>query len=128
MQICLKRETRQQAWYLDSGYSHHMTGENHMFQNLTLKEEGNVGFGGGQKGKIIGMGTIGNSLIFVNNVWLVSGLKHNLLSISQYFDHGYQVLFNKKFCLVINESDNSILVNKTSFKSKNIFSTYRPLE
>lgn len=53
-----------------------------MCQTLTLKEKGSMGFGGGQKGKIIGMGTIGNSLIYINNVWLVNGLKHNLLSIS----------------------------------------------
>lgn len=80
-----------------------------MFQTLTLKEEGIMGFGEGHKRKIIGMGTIGNSLISVNNVWLVSGLKHNLLSISQFCNSGYEVLFNKNLCLVINESDKSIL-------------------
>ncbi|WJX24545.1 hypothetical protein P8452_13640 [Trifolium repens] len=35
-----------------------MTGERHMFQTLTLKEGGTVGFGGNQKGKIIGTGTV----------------------------------------------------------------------
>jgi len=38
--------------------------------------------GGNQAGKIIGTGTIGNCSISINNVWLVDGLKHNLLSIS----------------------------------------------
>jgi len=33
--------------------------------------------------KIIGTRTIGNSSISINNVWLVDGLEHNLLSISQ---------------------------------------------
>jgi len=32
---------------------------------------------------IIGSGTIGNSSVSINNVWLVYGLKHNQLSISQ---------------------------------------------
>ncbi|XP_050888860.1 uncharacterized protein LOC127094028 [Lathyrus oleraceus] len=68
--ICLRGETKHQYWYLDSGCSHHMTGEKLMFQTLTLKEEGSVGFGGGQKGKIIGTGTIGNSLISTNNIWM----------------------------------------------------------
>ena len=53
-----------------------------MFQTPTLKEGGTVGFGGKQKGKIIGTGTVGNSSLSNNNVWLVDGLKHNLLSIS----------------------------------------------
>ncbi|XP_045801120.1 uncharacterized protein LOC123894995 [Trifolium pratense] len=42
------------SWYLDSGCSRHMTGEKQLFSKLTLKEGGSVGFGGNQKGKIIG--------------------------------------------------------------------------
>lgn len=41
-----------------------------------------MGFGGNQKGKIIGTCTIGNSFISIDSVWLVDGLKHNLLNIS----------------------------------------------
>jgi len=49
-----------------------------------MKEGGTVGFRGNQTGKIIGTGTIGNSSISINNVWLVDGLRHNLLNISQF--------------------------------------------
>jgi len=66
-----------------------------------------VGFGGNQTGKIIGTGTIGNSSISINNVWLVDGLRHNLLSISQFCDNGYDVLFVKNNCTVINKDDQS---------------------
>jgi hypothetical protein len=72
-----------------------MTREKSMFQTLTMKEGGNVGFGGHQKGKIIGMRIVGNSSISINNVWLVDGLSHNLLSISQFCDSGYEVMFDK---------------------------------
>jgi len=41
----------------------------HMFQTLTLKEGGTVGFVGNQKGKIIGSRIIDNSSISINNVW-----------------------------------------------------------
>lgn len=99
LHICLRGETKQQYWYLDSGCSRHITREKLMFQTLTLKKEGRVGFEGWQKGKTIGTETTGNSLISINNVWLVSGLKHNLLSISQFWDSGYEVLFEKNFCL-----------------------------
>jgi len=53
-----------------------------MFFTLTMKEGGNVKFGGNQSGKIIGTRTIGNFFISINKVWLVDGLEHNLLSIS----------------------------------------------
>jgi len=73
-----------------------------------MKEGRTVGFGGNQTGKIIGSGKIGNSSVSINNVWLVDGLKHNLLSISQFCDNGYDVLFVKNNCTVINTNDQSI--------------------
>jgi len=47
-----------------------------------MKDGGSVRFGANQASKIIGTRTIGNCSISINNVWLVVGLKHNLLSIS----------------------------------------------
>jgi len=91
-----------------------------MFLTLTMKEGGNVKFGGNQSGKIIGIGTIGNSSISINNVWLVDGLEHNLLSISQFCDNGYDVMFSKTNCTVINKDDNSIV-----FKGKRIENVYK---
>jgi len=68
-----------------------MTEYRSLFLTLTMKEGGTVGFGGNQTGKIIGFGTIGNSSISINNVSLIDGLNHNLLSISQFCDNGYDV-------------------------------------
>jgi len=65
-----------------------------------------VKFRGNQSGKTIGTRTIGNSSISINNVWLVDGLEHNLLSISQFCDNGYDVKTN---CAVVNKDDNSIV-------------------
>src|SRR5204862_6210835 len=39
----------------------------------------------------------------------VDGLKHNLLSISQFCDNNYVVEFNKSSCTVISNSDKSIM-------------------
>jgi hypothetical protein len=73
-----------------------MTGEGRMFQDLKLKLGGAVGFGGNQKGKIIGKGTIGNGLLpSIKNFLLVEGLMHNLLSIGQRSDNGYDIIFNQ---------------------------------
>lgn len=68
-----------------------------------------MGFGGNQKENNTGMGTIGNSVISINNVWLIDRLKHNLLSISQFCDNDYEVMFNKNDWIVMNESYKSIV-------------------
>jgi len=82
-----------------------------MFLTLTMKEGGNVKFGGNQSG---------NASISINNVWLIDGLKHNLLSISKFCDNGYDVLFDKTSCTVVNKSDNSII-----FKGKRMDNVYK---
>jgi len=120
LQICLRAKEKQKSWYLDSSCSRHMTGEKSMFLTLTTKEGGKVKFGGNQSGKIIGIGTIGNSSIYINNVWLVDGLEHNLLSIGQFCDNGYDVIFGKTNCTIINKDDNSIV-----FKGKRIENVYK---
>ena len=97
-----------------------MMGDRSLFLTLTMKEGRTVGFGGNQTGKIIGSGTIGNSSISINNVWLVDGLNHNLLSISQFCDNGYDVLFVKNNCTVINTHDQSIV-----FKGKRRNNVYK---
>ena len=85
-----------------------------------MKEGGNVKFGGNQSGKIIGTRTIGNSSISINNVWLVDGHEHNLLSISQLCDNGYDVMFEKTNCTVINKEHKSIV-----FKGKRMENVYK---
>jgi len=79
-----------------------------------------VKIGGNQSGKIIGIRTITNSSISINNVWLVDGLEHNLLSISQFCDYGYDVMFGKTNCKVLNKDDNSIV-----FKGKRMENVYK---
>ena len=83
-----------------------------MFQELELKPGGVVGFGGNQKGKIIGSRTIGyGKSSSIKNVLLVEGLMHNLLSISQLADNGYDVMFNQMSCKVVSQKDGSIIFN-----------------
>src|SRR3954470_887823 len=108
------------SWYLDSGCSRHMTGRRSTFQDLVLKPGGVVKFGGDQKGKIIGSGTIsiGNSPS-ITSVLLVEGLTHNLLSISHLSDNGYDIIFNQKSFKAVNQKDGSILF--TGKRKNNIY-------
>ena len=69
-------------WYLDSGCSRHMSGDASLFTTLEWKDGGYVKFGDNSKVKIIATGTVGFPPTTIENVSLVRGLKHNLLSIS----------------------------------------------
>ena len=84
-----------------------MTGDKNKFTSLTLKDGGNVKFGDNSKGKIIGIVNISKThSLVIEDVLLVDGLKHNLLSISQLCDKGYNVIFKSIMCIIVNEIDN----------------------
>ena len=63
---------RNSLWYLDSGYSRHMTGDKLRLTNFVSKEGGYVTFGDNNKGIIMGKGNIRNQVrrASVNN-WIV---------------------------------------------------------
>ena len=97
-------------WYLDSGCSRHMTGRDTFFIKLNKYNGGFVTFGDNGKGKIIAIGKVGKDFsTCIDSVFLVDGLKHNLLSISQLCDLGYLVTFRKLDCRVINEKSEAVL-------------------
>ena len=112
-------QARSKRWYLDSGCSRHMTGDPSQFSKLTSIDEGYVTFGDNNKGKIIGKGTIGNkSNFFIEDVLLVDGLKHNLLSISQLCDKGYIVRFESNACIIEKAHKNTSMI---ALKLNNVY-------
>jgi len=78
-----EQPTEQPAVVCPSGRSRHMTGEKSNFLSLTAAKGGSVAFGNGKSGTIVGIGKIGESLSHsIDCVYLVDGLKYNLLSVS----------------------------------------------
>ena len=89
-------------WYLDSGCSKHMTGNKGLFKTLFEGKIGIVTFGDGSKSVIKEIGTMDiPGLPVFEDVWYVDGLKENLLSISQIYDNGLNVLFTKYECEIL---------------------------
>ncbi|XLR02809.1 hypothetical protein S83_069007, partial [Arachis hypogaea] len=108
--ICLASKNKKDMWYMDSGCSRHMTGRSTYFIKLNKYDGGFVTFGDDGKGKIIAVGKVGNEQsTFIDDVLLVCGLKHNLLSISQLCDLGYLVVFKRLECCVVNEKTNEVM-------------------
>ena len=97
-----------------------MTGDRKLFSKLEKKNGGSVTYGDNTKGKVIGIGTIGNhSSTCIQNMFLVDGLKHNLLSRSQLCDNGYKVFFDTNTCLVSKSLDDKIVIKGK--RSSNIY-------
>ena len=97
-----------------------MTGNIHLLSSIQHKNGGTVTFGDNNKGIVIGIGTVGNpNNPIINNVLLVHGLKHNLLSISQLCDLGYKIVFERDTCLIYNHDMSNILFR--GFRNNNIY-------
>ena len=110
MQVCLSSNKKNEVWYLDNGFSRHMAGNAFMFLQIRKYNRGYVTFRDNAKGKIIGVGKIGKNLsISIDDVYLVDGLKHNLLSISQLCDKGYNIVFEHSKCIIHEKNNNKIL-------------------
>ena len=102
MQVCLKSQhQKEKKWYLDSGCSRHMTGNNSWFKNLRFKDGGVVKFADGIKSRIAGIGNVGkDDSDLITDIMLVEGLTHNLLSISQFCDQGHKIIFEPSQCII----------------------------
>ncbi|KAL1316241.1 hypothetical protein AAHE18_15G052200 [Arachis hypogaea] len=92
--VCLTSKKKMDMWYLNSGCSRHMTGRDTFFIKLDKYDGGFVGK---------------DFSTCIDSVFLVDGLKYNLLSINQLCDLGYAVTFRKYDCRVINEKTGVVL-------------------
>ena len=116
MQISLG--ANESMWYLDSGCSRYMKGDAKKFSKISYKASGHVTYGDNNIVKILGVGKVtSSSSTAIENVLLFEGLKHNLLSISQFCDKGLKVIFESNHCLICCASSNEIiLVGKKNSK------------
>lgn len=77
-----------------------MCGDESQFITLKRKKGGRVTIGDSKTLQILGKWKIGNNMISIDKVQFVQGLKYNLLSISQLYDDGYNVVFGKEKCII----------------------------
>jgi len=91
-----------------------MTRDSTQLVNIKWKSAGYVTYGDNNRGKILGVGDIGgNDRVIIEDVLLVEGLKHSLLSISQLCDKGYKITFELAQCLITDsKSAETVLVGK----------------
>jgi hypothetical protein len=109
--LVLSAQRKMNPWYIDSGCSKHMTGDKSMFLSLSESKSGNVTFGNDAPGKIKGKGmvSLSNGKGKAQDVLLVDGLKHNLLSVSQMCDKGCEVVFMSKDCKIMSVNSGQVV-------------------
>jgi len=97
-----------------------MTGDASKFTHISPKKSGHVTYGDNNKSRILGVGKIGtNSSTSIENVLLVEGLKHSLLSVSQLCDKDYLVSFESHNCVIENKHDRNI--KHIGYKTNNVY-------
>jgi hypothetical protein len=109
------------AWYIDSGCSSHMIGDQDKF--ISLKRKGrNVAFGDDSSAKILGEGVVelGRKNVKAKNVLLVEYLNHNLLGVSKMCDQGYTLMFDYQKCK-IRENNSGRVVATATRRPNNIY-------
>ncbi|KAK1369311.1 hypothetical protein POM88_035403 [Heracleum sosnowskyi] len=90
--------------------SRHMTGDSTLLTKFVEKASPNITFGDDSKGYTKGYGLISKENVIIDEVALVDGLKHNLMSISQLCDRGFLVSFNQGVCVVSNIENNNVVL------------------
>jgi len=99
-----------------------MTGDKSMLTNIIYSNGGSVTFGDNSKGYIIGKDDVSNNgitnLPLITNVLLVKNLKHNLLSINQLCDKGFNIQFSENKCNLLDQNKNIIF---EGIRDRNIY-------
>ena len=104
---------------MDSGCSRHMTGDFSLLTEFKERAGPSITFGDDSKGFTMGYGLISTRNVIIDEVALVDGLKHNLLSISQLCDRGNTISFNSEVCVVTSKKDNKVIL--TGVRKGNVY-------
>ena len=95
---------RSDAWFLDSGCSHHMCASKGMFSSLDKTFSHIVKLGNNTSMKVMGKDAVKLTLhgvhCTISNVYWVPQLKNNLLSIEQLHEKRVAVLFKDGVCSI----------------------------
>jgi transposase InsO family protein len=123
---CINVEHKEEkVWYLDSGCSHHITGDRSSFDTLDEEFSSHVELGDNKKVEIKGQGDVaihlneGNKKC-IHDVFYSPSIGQNLLSVGQMMRRGFRLVFDDAQCEIYNKNTNQkVVVVKMS--SNNIF-------
>lgn len=75
--------SKNDTWFIDNGYSYHMTSDKTKFEHLEYYDGGSVRFGNNEPCYVKGKWCIAlTNEIKCDNAYWVLGIRHNLLSVA----------------------------------------------
>lgn len=91
-------------WLLDSGCSNHMTGNKDLISCIDTSTNSEITLGDDSRVKAQGKGIVPiltkqNQRKEIHDVYYVPNLKHNLISVGQLMEHGYDIIFKGTTCI-----------------------------
>lgn len=119
----VQESSTEEIWYLDSGCSNHMTGRKDIFISLDESHQNVVKTGDNKMLEVKGKGDILVKTKMgakkITDVYYVSGLKHNLLSVGQLLLRGHDVIFKDNICEI--RTKNGDLITKVRMTHNKMF-------
>ncbi|KAK2976178.1 hypothetical protein RJ640_012464 [Escallonia rubra] len=116
-------EHKRDVWFLDSGCSNHMAGNESIFIHMDSTFKSQVKLGNRALIEAKGKGTIGIQTNegdrFIRDVQLVPNLDQNLRSVGQLLEHGYKLDFEGNGCIIYDNGKPRQLVKKIRMESSN---------
>ncbi|KAJ0491696.1 putative RNA-directed DNA polymerase [Helianthus annuus] len=115
------------VWYLDSGCSNHMTGQQELFKRLdeTKKVSVKIKMGNGKSIQVEGEGSVKLEVSpgvtkSLSDVQFAPALGYNLLSVGQLMRAGYRLVFDGDACTVTNKRTGERMC-KVMMSANNVF-------
>lgn len=113
-------------WLLDSGCNNHMTSNKKLFSSLDNSVKSEIKLGDYHYVNVVGKGTI--SILSkqkekknIPNVYLVPGLKHDLMRVGQLSLNGYEVIFKGLTCTILDKSTSRRIIEKIQMARNRMF-------
>src|SRR5437667_12012717 len=96
-----------------------MTWDKSLLKDYVKMKGAIISFGDNSKGFTLGYGTVASGTVSFENVAIIEGLKHNLLSVSQLGDKGFSTRFNNDGFVVKNMKSGEIVLQ--GVRKRNIY-------
>ncbi|CAL2238017.1 unnamed protein product [Prunus armeniaca] len=113
------------SWYIDSGCSNHMTGDEGLLVNIQRNLSSKVKMGTGEVVPVAGKGILVIKTKLgkkhIHEVMLVPGLEENLLSVGQMMEHGYHLVFGGNEVSVYDNQSLENLIVKVQMTNNRCF-------
>ena len=102
----LETPSKTPSWYLDSGATHHVSGDSSIFSSIHSTSGTQVRSAGGQSHNVAGVGNVdiqlsSGSIKTISSVLYTPGITKNLLSVGTLTDHNKTLIFRQNGCFVL---------------------------